>query len=421
MIDNKLIRENIDLVKKNLLRRRVNFPLDEVISIDENNREITKKIEALNNIRNKTSEEFSRLKRDGRDTAILLKEMEKVKAEIKKLEEEKALITPKLINQLLFIPNILDESVPDGESEKDNKVVREELERKDFGFKVLPHWEIGENLGILDFKRAAKLSGARFALLSDKGAVLERALINFMVDLHRTKHGYKEICPPYLVLESTMRATGQLPKFSDELFKCKDDELYLIPTAEVPLTNLHREEIIQEEELPIKYVSYTACFRREAGSYGKDTKGLIRNHQFNKVELLKFVHPEKAKESLNSLLGDAEEVLKLLEIPYRIIELCSADVGFAAAKTYDIEVWMPGENRWREISSCSLFTDFQSRRLGCKYRDKNKKLRFVYTLNGSGVAVGRTMAAILENFQTKNKKIMVPKVLEKYLDFDSIS
>lgn len=421
MIDIKLFRDDPDSVKSALSRRRTDLSIDDIISLDEKNRQFSKKAESLNQLRNKTSEEAGRLKKEGKDIAHLQKEMEKVKEDIKDIEREKEQISPKLNKLLLYVPNILEDSVPDGQSEKDNKLLREESKKIDPDFNAVPHWEIGERLGILDFKRAVKLSGARFVMLSGMGSALERALINFMVDFHVEKHGYREVWPPFMVTPESMRGTGQLPKFEDELFKCKEDELFLIPTAEVPITNMHRDEVLAESELPIKYVSYTACFRREAGSYGKDTKGLIRNHQFNKVELLKFAHPDNSRDELEKLLEDAAAVLEALGIPYRVMELCSADVGFSSAKTYDLEVWMPGEKKWREISSCSLFTDFQARRLNIKYRDKKKKLKFVHTLNGSGVAVGRAMAAILENYQTGDGEVIVPDVLRRYLNFEKIS
>jgi len=316
-----------------------------------------------------------------------------------------------------MVPNLPHESVPVGRTPEDNKVVREgEPERKKFNFEPREHWEVGESLGILDFSLASRISGSRFALLRGEGARLERALINFMLDLH-TKRGYKEVLPPFMVTGESMMGTGQLPKFAVELYKCRDDDLYLIPTGEVPLTNLHKNQILKEKDLPLNYVAYTPCFRREAGSYGKDTKGLIRNHQFNKVELVKFTKPEDSYEELEVLVSDAEKVLQLLEIPYRVVVLCSGDLGFGAAKTYDLEVWMPGENRWREVSSCSNFTDFQARRINIKYKKEETGIQeYVHTLNGSGLAIGRTFAAILENNQTENGTVIVPKVLQPYMN-----
>jgi len=420
MIDLKILRSNPELFAGSIKKRGAKIDIEELSGLDKKDRELTQKIESLNQLRNKKSEEAAKLRREHKDIGAIQKEMESVKEQIKELEDEKNGVSARLSELAFFMPNILDDSVPSGSSADDNKVVRVGIEPVEKDFKVLEHWEIGEKLGILDFKRASKLSGSRFALICGRGCALERALINFMVDTHVNAHGYKEMWPPFLVTAETMTGTGQLPKFAEELFRCKDDDLYLIPTAEVPVTNIHRDEILQPDELPIKYVSYTACFRREAGSYGKDTKGLIRNHQFNKVELVKFVHPEGSLEELESLLKDACRMLELLNLPYRVIELCGGDIGFSSAKTYDIEVWMSGEKTWREISSCSLFTDFQARRLGIRFKDQGKKTRFVHTLNGSGLAVGRCMAAILENCQTKEGRIVVPEVLHKYLSFKEI-
>jgi seryl-tRNA synthetase len=315
------------------------------------------------------------------------------------------------------IPNLCHDSVPEGIDDTENEEIRKWGTIPEFGFEPKPHWEIGEDLGILDFERAAKLSGARFALLKGFASKLERALINFMLDLHTQKHSYEEVLPPFMVNSASMTATGQLPKFEEDLFKAQAWDLYLIPTAEVPVTNIHRDETLAEKELPIKYCAYTPCFRSEAGSYGKDTRGLIRQHQFDKVELVKFTRPEESFDELDSLLADAEEVLQLLKLPYRVVTLCTGDLGFSAAKTYDIEVWMPAQDKYREISSCSNFGDFQARRGGIRYRPKNsKKSALVHTLNGSGLAVGRTLAAILENFQRDDGSIYVPEVLEPYFE-----
>jgi seryl-tRNA synthetase len=328
-------------------------------------------------------------------------------------------VEQKIADIMLSIPNMPDESVPVGKSAEDNKVVFQSAQPSAPAFKPKPHWEIGEKLGILDFETASKISGARFAMLKGDGCVLERALISFFLDTHRAR-GYQEVMTPYLVSPMSLTGTGQLPKFEDELFKCKDDELYLIPTAEVPVTNIHRGEMLEEKTLPKYYVSYSACFRREAGSYGKDTRGLIRNHQFNKVELVKIVAPESSMQELEKMNADAGEVLKLLGLPYRVIALCTGDMGFASAKTYDLEVWMPAEQAWREISSCSNCKDFQARRMETKVKYGDKRKEFVHTLNGSGVAVGRAFAAILENFQQADGSVMIPEALRRYTGFDAI-
>jgi seryl-tRNA synthetase len=329
---------------------------------------------------------------------------------------------------LLRINNLPDASVPVGQSEADNKIMREVGKKTEFAFAPKNHQELGEGLGILDLKTGAKLSGARFAVLKSQGAALERALISFMLDVHTREHGYSEVFTPYLVTPETMKGTGQLPRFEEELFRLDRDSLYLIPTAEVSVTNIHREDVLEEKELPKKYVCYSACFRREAGSYGRDTMGLIRNHQFNKVELVQFVKPEESLEALELLTASAEKILYKLKIPYRVVLLCTADMGFASAKTYDLEVWMPGEpsedgkgkGRWREISSCSTFTDFQARRMNIKYKKSDGKKDFVHTLNGSGLAIGRTWAAVLENFQQPDGSIQVPEVLQPYTGFKTI-
>jgi len=333
------------------------------------------------------------------------------------LEKQVASVEENLQAIVMGIPNLCDDSVPQGMDESENVEVRQWGSIPEFTFDPKPHWEIGEGLDILDFDRAAKLSGARFALLKGFGSKLERGLTNFMLDLHTQKHGYTEVLPPFLVNTASMTATGQLPKFEEDLFKIKDWDLYLIPTAEVPVTNIHRDETLAEKQLPIKYCSYTPCFRSEAGSYGKDTRGLIRQHQFDKVELVKFTRPEDSIDELEALLADAEEVLQLLKLPYRVVTLCTGDLGFSAIKTYDIEVWMPAQNKYREISSCSNFGDFQARRGGIRYRPRDsKKSSLVHTLNGSGLAVGRTLAAILENCQRDDGSIYLPEVLEPYFE-----
>jgi len=365
---------------------------------------LIKKEDALKEKRNRVSEEIGKLKREKKDAQGKILAMKEVSTKIKELDVQIKEVEEETAKILLEIPNIPheSESVPVGEDEKNNVEIKKWGEPRKFDFTPLPHWDIGEALNILDFERGAKLASARFTVLKGMGAKLERALINFMLDLHTNEHGYKEIFPPFLVNSETMTGTGQLPKFENDLFKCENG-LYLVPTAEVPLTNLHRQEILNEDDLPLYYTAYTACFRKEAGSYGKDVRGLIRQHQFNKVELVKICRPEDSYQELETLTQNAEEVLKRLEIPYRVIVLCTGDMGFSAAKTYDIEVWLPAQKKYREISSCSNCEDFQARRAMIKYRSKEKeKVNFVHTLNGSGLAVGRTLVAILENYQQKD-------------------
>ncbi|MFH1217829.1 MAG: serine--tRNA ligase [Pseudomonadota bacterium] len=416
MLELRFIRENIDLVKEKILRRNItNSRIDEFADIDIRRREHLSEVEELRNRRKIVSQEVAELKKANKDAENLISEMRRVNDRIKILETDLTAIETTLQEIVMEIPNICHDSIPPGKDDKDNVEVKKWGEPTTFPFAPKAHWELGEADGTLDFKRAAKISGARFALLKGFASRLERALTNFMLDLHTQKHGYQEVLPPFLVNSATMTATGQLPKFAADLFKAQDWDLYLIPTAEVPVTNIHRDETLSQDELPIKYCAYTPCFRSEAGSYGKDTKGLIRQHQFDKVELVKFTVPEESDAELESLLADAEEVLKLLELPYRVVVLCSGDLGFSATKTYDIEVWMPAQNTYREISSCSNFLDFQARRGGIRYRPKGaKKSALVHTLNGSGLAVGRTLAAIYENYQQADGTIKLPKVLEPY-------
>ncbi|OGS25260.1 MAG: serine--tRNA ligase [Elusimicrobia bacterium RIFOXYB2_FULL_50_12] len=420
MLDIKLIREHSAQVAEALKKRNQNIPLDEVIGWDSERRTLISDMEELQGRRNKAAEEVGKLKRQGSNPPeALVQEMNNVREQVKEKERFLVVLEQKIEDFLLRIPNIPDESVPAGAGEKQNVVVRLHGEPQKYDFTPKPHWELGEKTGILDFSTAAKISGARFALLRGAGAKLERALISFMLETH-TSRGYAEVLAPYLVNRASMQGTGQLPKFEEELFKCSEDQLYLIPTAEVSVTNIHRDEIIEEKDLPEKYVSYSACFRREAGSYGKDTRGLIRNHQFNKIELVKVVAPETSAHEHEELTADAEEILKQLGLPYRVIELCSGDLGFSSAKTYDLEVWMPGENRWREISSCSNFKDFQARRMNIKLRRQDKRKEFAHTINGSGIAVGRAFAALLENCQQKDGSIVIPEVLRQYTKFDRI-
>jgi seryl-tRNA synthetase len=428
MLDVKWIREHPEDLKKMLANRKSKLPIDDFYKLDTERRKILTDLERLQAERNKAAEKIGRLKAQKADVVAALKEVETDKAKIKELETKLAEVDPKYTDFLLRINNVPDPSVPVGMSEADNKLMREVGKKPALSFAPKNHQELGEALGILDMKTGAKLSGARFALLKGKGAALERALISFMLDLHIKEHGYSEVMTPYLVTPQTMQGTGQLPRFEEELFRVERDSLYLIPTAEVPVTNIHRDDIFDEKDLPRKYVCYTACFRREAGSYGRDTMGLIRNHQFNKVELVQFTKPEDSLETLELLTASAEKILYKLKIPYRVMLLCTADMGFASAKTYDIEVWMPGDTaadgkgkgRWREISSCSTFTDFQARRMNIKFKRADGKKDFVHTLNGSGLAVGRTFAAILENYQQPDGSVVIPEALRPYTGFDKI-
>lgn len=418
MLELRFIRENISLVRQKMELRGMDLArVDDFARIDQERRQLLAEVEQLRNRRNTVSTEVGDLKKAGRDAEVLIVEMRQVGSRVKELEKRLHGIEEEMSDIVMSIPNLCHESVPYGKDDEENQEIRRWGEVSRFTFEPKPHWEIGEGLDILDFERAAKLSGARFVLLKGVGAKLERALINFMLDLHTQKHGYEEVLPPFMVNTASMTATGQLPKFEADLFKAQGWDLYLIPTAEVPVTNIHRDETMAEKDLPRKYVAYTPCFRSEAGSYGKDTRGLIRQHQFDKVELVKFVSPESSYDELESLLADAEEVLQLLKLPYRVVTLCSGDLGFSAAKTYDIEVWMPAQNKYREISSCSNFLDFQARRGGIRYRKAgSNKSELVHTLNGSGLAVGRTLAAILENCQQSDGTVTIPEVLKPYFE-----
>ena len=416
MLDLKYIRNNIETIKTMLKNRNNDLDISVFESIDDERREKLSEVEALRSRRNTVSEEIAVMKKNGEDASSLISDMKEVSARIKEIETGMGEIQEKLDQLVMVIPNVPHETVPVGRDENDNPVVRIWGEKRDFDFEPLSHWDIGENLGILDFNRAAKLAGARFALYKGAGSRLERALINFMLDIHTTEHGYTEILPPFMVNSASMTGTGQLPKFEEDLFKIQGSDHYLIPTAEVPVTNIHRDEILREEELPIYYTAYTPCFRSEAGSYGKDTRGLIRNHQFNKVELVKFCRPDNSYDELEKLTLNAEEILKRLELPYRVITLCTGDMGFSSAKTYDLEVWLPGQQLYREISSCSNFEDFQARRAGIRFKRKGEKgTELVHTLNGSGLAVGRTFVAILENYQQKDGSVVIPKALQPYM------
>ena len=421
MLDLRFVRENANTVRASLSRRGINLDLTEFLALDARRRATQQELETLRRRRNEVSEDIGRLKKAGQPAEDKVAEMRAVGDSIAALENSTREVEEAQKNILLTIPNIPHVSVPDGKDENDNVEIRRWSlhggEPPKFSFDPKPHWDLAEYLDIVDFDRAAKITGARFALYKGMGARLERALINFMLDLHTGEHGYLEVLPPFMVNKISMTTTGQLPKFEEELFKVENGTYYLIPTAEVPVTNIHRDEVLPEERLPVLYTAYTPCFRREAGSYGKDTRGLIRQHQFDKVELVKFARPEDSYDELEKLLLNAEEVLKRLGLAYRVIVLCTGDIGFSASKTYDIEVWLPGQNRYREISSCSNFEDFQARRGNIRYKPKGtKKTELVHTLNGSGLAVGRTVVAILENFQQPDGTVFVPEVLRKYMD-----
>jgi seryl-tRNA synthetase len=421
MLDLKFVRTNLDLITDTLKNRGYDLDLSEFQYLDKKRRSILVRLEDIRYQRNKVSDQIAAMKKDKEDASSLISEMKTVSKEIKEMESNLPKIIDQLNKLLLLIPNIPHESVVIGKDADDNPVVRMWGEIRNFDFTPLPHWEIGEKLHILDFSRAAKIARSRFSLQSGLGATIERALINFMLDIHTSHHGYIETLPPFLVNSDSMTGTGQLPKFREDLFKVDGWDLFLIPTAEVPVTNIHRDEILPFETLPIRYVAYTPCFRSEAGSYGKDTRGLIRQHQFNKVELVTFCCPEDSEKGLESLTTDAEEILQRLELPYRVVSLCTGDLGFSAAKTYDIEVWLPGQQLFREISSCSNFTDFQARRANIRFkRKKGKGTEFVHTLNGSGLAVGRTLVAILENYQQPDGSVVIPEALRQYLNGVSV-
>ena len=416
MLDVKLLREDLTRVRERLATRGIEIAWDEFVYLDQQRRDALARIEKLKERKNRLSGEIGKVKKSGGDATALMGEVEEVSETIRQGEEPLAEIEARFEKLMLTMPNLPEPSVPAGRSAAENREVRRWRDPPQFDFPAKNHWDIGEELGILDFTRAAKIAGARFALYKDAGARLERALINFMLDLHTQKHGYREVLPPFLVNRDAMTGTGQLPKFEEDLFRVSEPDFFLIPTAEVPVTNIHREEMLEREQLPIRYVAYTPCFRREAGSYGQDVRGLIRQHQFNKVELVKFTEPEHSYDELEKLVADAEAVLQQLQLPYRVVELCTGDLSFAAAKTYDLEVWLPGQATYREISSCSNFEDFQARRAQIRYRKETKgKPIFVHTLNGSGLAVGRTLVAVLENYQQKDGSVVIPEVLRSYM------
>ncbi|NJD39645.1 MAG: serine--tRNA ligase [Geobacter sp.] len=415
MLDTKFIRDNLAQAEAALVTRGGNLSLAGFRELDVKRRSLLTESETLKALKNSTSEEIAKVK-DKSTVKDKIAEMKEVSAKIKVLDDELKIVEEEFTNLLMTVPNLPHPTTPVGKSEDDNVVVRSWGTPPVFGFEPKAHWDIGEALGILDFERAAKITGARFCLSKGAGARLERALISFMLDLHTAEHGYTEVLPPFMVNRASMTGTGQLPKFEEDLFRLVDPDFFLIPTAEVPVTNIHRDEILKKSDLPISYTAYTPCFRREAGSHGKDTRGLIRQHQFNKVELVKFVHPDESQAELEKLTGHAEKVLQLLELPYRVLALCSGDIGFSACKTYDLEVWLPGQGLYREISSCSSFGDFQARRAGIRFREEEKsKPEFVHTLNGSGLAVGRTLVAILENCQQADGSVVIPAVLRPYM------
>lgn len=417
MLDMKTLRGNVKEIKGKLQHRGEDLAdLDRFEQLDQKRREMIVQSEQLKNKRNEVSERIARLKKEKQDADDLISDMREVGRQIKELDGELRVIEEELQQLLLAIPNIPHESVPVGETEDDNVEVRRWGDIPEFSFEPKPHWELAADLDILDFERAAKVAGSRFVFYKGLGARLERALINFMMDLHVEEHGYEEMLPPYLVNRTSMTGTGQLPKFAEDAFHIESDDFFLIPTAEVPVTNYHRDEILDGGRLPLNYVAYSACFRSEAGSAGRDTRGLIRQHQFNKVELVKFVKPEDSYDELEKLTNHAEKVLQLLNLPYRVLSMCTADLGFTAAKKYDLEVWIPSYGTYREISSCSNFEAFQARRANIRFRSEPKaKPQHVHTLNGSGLAVGRTVAAILENYQREDGSIEIPEVLRPYM------
>ncbi len=416
MLDLKVIRGETERVKAAMARRKENVDIDAVIALDDKRRSLLFEAEGLKAKQNEVTKQIPVMKKEGKDTTSLLEEMKALSAKIKDLDVKTREVESELNKMMLTIPNIPADDVPDGDSDADNVEIRKFGEPRNFGFEPKAHWDIGKDLGILDPDTAAKITGTRFTVYKDLGAKLERAVVNYYLDTHTEKHGYTEVFPPFMVHRNSMIGTGQLPKFEEDAFKVAGTEYFLVPTAEVPVTNMYREQILDGSKLPIKHVAYTACFRAEAGSAGRDTRGLIRQHQFNKVELVKFTKPEDSYEELEKLTNDAEKVLQGLGLPYRVVRICIGDLGFTAAKKYDIEVWMPSYGRYVEISSCSNFEDFQARRANIKYKDgQGGKAQYVHTLNGSGVAVGRTVAAILENYQNEDGSVTVPEVLVPYL------
>ena len=421
MLDIKIIRENPEKVNELLKRRNPDLSINEVLEIDVERRKVQTEADELRAKRKAESQKIGMMKKNGENTDAIQEDVRKLGDEIKTLEEKEVELNEKQKNLLLSIPNMPDENIPIGPDDSANRVVKVVGEVSKPSFEQKPHWDLTVEKDLVDFERGVKISQSRFYIYKNKGAKLERAIINFFLDVHTSKHGYEEILPPVLVNGMAMTGTGQLPKFKEDMYKCVDEDLYLIPTAEVPVTNIYCNEILSEDDLPKCMTAYTPCFRREAGSAGKDTRGLIRVHQFNKVELVKLTTPEQAPEEHEKLTGDAEEMLEMLNLPYRRMELSTGDIGFSARKCYDLEVWMPSYNSYKEISSCSVFGDFQARRAGLKYRSKETgKVNYCYTMNGSGLAVGRTFAAIVENFQQEDGTILIPEVLQKYTGFDRI-
>lgn len=417
MLDIRLFREKPEELKIALETRNGFFPVEDIIGLDSRRREILTRTDELRSERNQGSREIAELRKKGEVATELMEQMRITGEEIRENDEQLAELEGRIQSLLLEIPNLPHDSVPVGADESFNKVVRSWGEPPVFDFEPLPHWDIGESLGIMDFERGVRLAESRFTVLKGAGARLERALINFMLDIHTREHSFVEVQPPFLVNSDTMKGTGQLPKFAEDLYSCSSDDLWMIPTAEVPLTNLHRGEIIPEEELPLYLTAYTPCFRREAGSHGRDVRGMLRQHQFDKVELVKICSPESSYGELESLTTSAEEILKRLELPFRTVLLSTGDMGFAASKTYDIEVWLPSQEKYREISSCSNCEDFQARRMNTRYRPKGGgKVQFVHTLNGSGIAVGRCLIAILENYQNRDGTVSLPKAIVPYMD-----
>lgn len=413
MLDIKNIRLNTEEIKAALLKRNNGeYDIDGIVELDKNRREILQEVEQLKAKQNLVSKEIPKLKKEGKDVTSIFEEMKLLSNEIKEMDVKVKEIDETIKNKILYIPNIPNKDVPAGSDDTDNIEMRTWGTPREFDFEIKPHWDLGVDLGILDFERASKITGARFTIFKGIGALLERTLINFMLTKHIVEHGYTELMTPLMVNRDSMTGTGQLPKFEDDAFKLPSKDFFMVPTAEVPVTNYHRDEILSEENLPIAYTAYTPCFRQEAGSAGRDTRGLIRNHQFDKVEMVKLVHPDNSYAELEKLTDDAEEILRALKLPYRVVTLCSGDLGFSAAKTYDIEVWMPSYGRYVEISSCSNFEDYQGRRANIRFRSEDKKLQFVHTLNGSGLAVGRTFAAIIENYQREDGSIELPEILQ---------
>lgn len=420
MLNLKYIKSNLDLVRKGMEKRKANIDFTTLLNNDEIRLKLLQEIEALRNKRNTVSDEIAKIKKSGGNADDVIAEMRTVSETIKRLDKDLAAVNDKIDDFLIQVPNIPHDDVPEGKDDSENRLEKTIGTPGQFNFTPLAHWDIGENLGILDLGRAAKLTGSRFPLYMGAGAKLERALINFMLDIHTAQHGYTETLPPFIVNQQTMIGTGQLPKFEEDLFKLEGWNYYLIPTSEVPMTNIYSKEIIDESKLPCKFTAYTPCFRSEAGSHGRDTRGLIRQHQFNKVELVKLTRPEDSFDELESMLANAEKILQLLELPYQVVTLCTGDLGFSATKTYDIEVWMPGQDegkgKYREISSCSNCLDFQARRANIRFRrETTRKPEFVHTLNGSGLAVGRTFCAILENYQQADGSVRIPEVLIPYM------